>query len=207
MEEVTDFSDKDFKSSKRRKYSSEDENSHTEESYSDYERDSDSYEKESEENILSDGECSSEEDSDKEECREKEDKEKCGAECSHEGHCEYDKGKSEGHCEDDKGKRDGHCEDDNGKEDKEKSVAKEEEFEGCGKDCLGEDCECCHDSEDDDEDEDPVETDMNIDTKECWCCKKRQHIHNFISLINGTETKTCLTCRDVNNNKVSPLKE
>ena len=206
MEEITDFSDKDFKSSKRRKYSSEGENSYISESYSECERESDSYEKESEENISSDGECSSEEDSDKEGCREKGYKEKCGAECSHEGHCEDDKGKGEGHCEDDKGKGEGYCEDDKGKEDKEKSVAKEE-FERCGKDCLGEDCECCHDSEDDDEDEDPVETDMNIDTKECWCCKKRQHIRNFISLINGTETKTCLTCRDVNNNKVSPLKE
>ena len=71
MEEVMDFSDRDFKSSKRRKCSSEGENSYIDESYSDYERDSDSYEKESEENISSDGECSSEEDSDKEECCEK----------------------------------------------------------------------------------------------------------------------------------------
>ena len=42
-----------------------------------------------------------------------------------------------------------------------------------------------------------------------WQCRIEQHIRNFISLVNGTETKTCLTCRDVNNerNRMSPLRQ
>lgn len=83
----------------------------------------------------------------------------------------------------------------------------DEDFAKCGEDCLGEDCECCRDTEDDDEDEDPIETDANIDKKKCWKCGNQQHIRNFISLINGTETKTCLTCRDVRNSKTTALQE
>jgi transcriptional regulator with XRE-family HTH domain len=105
-------------------------------------------------------------------------------------------------------------EDSEQKENKEKFVCdkfkcEEEEFEGCGEDCLGEDCECCYDPEDEDEDEDPCKTSQDVDKKNCRKCGKEQHICNYISLVNGTETKTCLTCRDINNNynKTSALRE
>lgn len=81
----------------------------------------------------------------------------------------------------------------------------EKEYEGCGEDCLGEECQCRYNPEDEDEDEDSCETEPTIDHKTCRVCGKEKHIRNYISLVNGTETLTCLTCREIVNNKITAL--
>ena len=95
------------------------------------------------------------------------------------------------------------CKTDNHKTE-ENSSDYEKEFEGCGEDCLGANCDCCRDPKDKDEDEDLVETAADIDKKTCSACGKEHHIRNFISLMNGTETRTCLPCREQRNSKIRP---
>lgn len=79
----------------------------------------------------------------------------------------------------------------------------EKEFEGCGEDCMGGDCECCKETvdEDDENKEEVCEAETVGDFKECSKCKQNQHIKNFISLMNGTETNSCLSCRDTASSK------
>lgn len=79
----------------------------------------------------------------------------------------------------------------------------EKEFEGCGKDCLGADCECSKETVDGDEEdkEEVCKTETEADSKSCSSCGEEQHIRNFISLMNGTETNNCLCCRDKRSSK------
>jgi hypothetical protein len=97
----------------------------------------------------------------------------------------------------------GECSDEECCQEKECEI-EEKEFEGCGEECLGPNCECSREKDEDEED-DGKETEE--DKKSCCKCGIEQHIRNFISLVNGTQTRSCLTCRMKNINREKPVVE